>query len=122
MARTFVAVAPPSRRVAGYYSLAASAVRFEHLPDPARRRLPRYPVPSVLLARLAVDATAQGQGLGAALLVDAGRRVRTAAEQVGVRVLEVHALDEEAAAFYRRHGALPLLDDPAHLVFDLRLF
>jgi GNAT superfamily N-acetyltransferase len=122
IARTFVAVAPPSLRVVGYYALAASSLRFATVPAELKKRLPRYPIPTILLARLATDVTVRGVGLGGALLVDAGQRAARVAEQAGVRFLEVAAIDDGAVAFYRKHGALPLLDDEHHLVFDLRLF
>ena len=122
VARTFVAVAPGSMRVVGYYSLAASSIRFEHAPAEITKRLPRYPIPSILLARLATDVTVRGLGLGAALLVDAGQRAARIAAQAGVRFLEVDAIDDAARDFYRKHGAIPLLDDEHHLVFDIRLF
>jgi GNAT superfamily N-acetyltransferase len=122
IARTFVAVAPPSQRIVGYYSLAASSIRFATVPDDLKRRMPRYPIPSILLARLATDVTVRGLGLGAALLVDAGRRVARVSEEAGVRFLEVEAIDERARDFYRKHGAMALLDDEHHLVFDIRLF
>jgi len=122
VARTFVAVAPPSSRVAGYYSLAASSIRFATVPEALRRRLPRYPIPSILLARLATDVTVRGLGLGAALLVDAGKRAARLSGEAGVRFLEVVAKDDAATAFYVKHGATPLLDDARHLVFDIRVF
>ena len=122
VARTFVAVAPPSERVVGYYSLAASSIAFASVPDQLKRRLSRYPVPSILLARLAIDVTVQGQGLGAALLADAGRRVARLSIDAGIRLLEVEAKDESAHSFYRKHGAVSLLDDARHLVFDVGTF
>lgn len=122
IARTFVAVAPPSTRVVGYYSLAASSLAFARVPNELKRRLPRYPIPSVLLARLAIDVTVQGQGLGGALLVDAGRRASRLSEVAGIRLLEVEAKDESARTFYKKHGAVVLLDDERHLVFDVRIF
>lgn len=122
VSRTFVAVTPPSARVVGYYSLAASSIRFATLPDDLKRRLPRYPIPSILLARLATDVTVRGLGLGAALLVDAGRRAARLSEQAGIRFLEADAIDDDARGFYRMHGATALLDDERHLVFDIRLF
>ncbi|MHB8875430.1 MAG: GNAT family N-acetyltransferase [Myxococcaceae bacterium] len=122
LARTFVAVAPPSLRVVGYYSLAASCIRFATVPDGLRKRLPRYPIPSILLARLATDVTVRGQGLGAALLVDAGQRAARLSAEAGIRFLEVEATDREARGFYLKHGAVALLDDENHLVFDVRVF
>lgn len=99
----------------GYCTLAAGAVAFEHLPAGASRKLPKHPVPVVLLARLAVDRPAQGKGLGEGLLVDALQRAVRLSAGLGVHAVEVDALDDTAAAFYRRYGFVPLLDDPLHL-------
>lgn len=122
VARTFVAVAPPSLRVVGYYSLAASSIGFSAVPESVRKRLPRYPIPTILLARLATDVSVRGLGLGAALLIDAGRRVLRLSEEAGVRFLEVEAKDPSARSFYRHYGAISLLDDEDHLIFDPRVF
>jgi GNAT superfamily N-acetyltransferase len=86
--------------------------------------MPRHAIPVVLLARLAVDRSVQGRGLGAFLLADAMRRTVTAAEEFGIRALLVHALNEDAASFYRRHGLVPSPTDPLHMlaiVKDLRI-
>jgi predicted N-acetyltransferase YhbS len=71
-----------------------------------------YPIPVVLLARLAVAITAQGRGLGVALLQDAIRRTVQVSEQVGIRALLTHPIDDEAARFYLRFGfvASPVRD------------
>ncbi len=85
--------------------------------------MPRHPIPAVLLARLAVDRTAQGRGLGAWLLRDAMLRTLTAADEVGMRVLLVHAVDGRARAFYERHGFEPSPTDALNLqmlVKDIR--
>ena len=115
LGRTYVAVRPGEKRVLGYYTLAPGSVSFESLPSRRARKLPRHPVPVVLLARLAVDQSAQGQGLGAALLVDALERCLTLAEALGVHAVEVDALDGVAKSFYEKYGFIPLLDAPNHL-------
>ncbi len=99
--RTFVAES--GGRVVGYYALAAHAVAASDLPARWQRGAPRS-VPAVLLAKLAVDLSAQGHGLGADLVVDAFQRVLSAAEQVGTRVLVVDAIDDSAKNFYLRLG------------------
>src|SRR4051794_6762095 len=71
LGRTYVAARPAERTVCGYYTLASGAIEFQDLPQPSARKLPKHPVPVILLARLAVDRSAQGQGLGEALLLDA---------------------------------------------------
>jgi GNAT superfamily N-acetyltransferase len=62
------------------------------------------PVPALLLARLAVDRAWHGKGLGADLLSDAVSRAIGAAETIGVRAILVHAISNEAKAFYEKHG------------------
>ncbi|MBM4093370.1 MAG: GNAT family N-acetyltransferase [Planctomycetes bacterium] len=115
LGKTFVAVPRGEKRVIGYYTLAAGAVAFEQLPPDASRKLPKHPVPVVLLARLAVDRSAQGQGVGEGLLLDALRRTLDLSSELGVHAVEVDAQDDAAAAFYRKYGFAPLLDDPLHL-------
>ncbi|HIY71969.1 MAG TPA: GNAT family N-acetyltransferase [Candidatus Luteimonas excrementigallinarum] len=100
--RTFV-TAEASGRVLGYYSLAGGAVTHGIATGQARRNMPD-PIPVVVLGRLAVDRSAQGRRLGAALLRDAVLRSMTVAEHLGVRAMLAHALDEQARDFYLHHG------------------
>ncbi len=76
----------------GYYTLAAGAVAFERLPPKTARKLPHHPVPVVLLARLAVDSTAQGKRLGEGLLLDALQRSLDVSAGLGIHAVEVDAL------------------------------
>lgn len=99
--RTFVAC--DEDNVVGYYALAASAVAPIATSGRFRRNMPD-PVPVVVLARLAVASSHNGQGLGRALFQDAAQRVVHAADVIGIRGLIVHALSEEAKAFYLRLG------------------
>ncbi len=66
-----------------------------------------YPIPVEVLTRLAVDNAYQGRGIGRGLLRDAAMRVLAAAGQIGIRGLVVHAVSEEAKAFYLNFGLLP---------------
>lgn len=121
--RTFVVEADEA--VVGYYSLAAGAVEFEDAPDRVKKGLGRYPIPVVLLARLAVHTDHQRHGLGGALLKDAMVRTGMIAREAGVRALLVHAMHEKAAAFYRKFGFEPSPTDPQHLMLlmkDLQSF
>ena len=118
-AKTYVATTD-SHIVVGYYSLAASQILYADAPTRLQKGAPRHPIPVVLLARLAVDRSWQGQGLGAGLLKDAIIRVLTAAEGVGVRALLVHAKDEAAKALYERYDFAPLPGYPMHLVLLLK--
>jgi len=122
-ARTYVTVDANGGRVVGYYALAAASVERDDATARAARGMPRHPIPAVLLARLAVDRSVRGRGLGAWLLADAMRRTAGAAETLGVRVLLAHAIDDTARAFYERFGFEASPTDPLNLqllIKDLR--
>ena len=102
-----------SLRIAGYYSLSTSRIEREYLP--ATLPLPRYPVPSLLLARLAVDKNFQGQKLAAVLLLNIFERTSRFAAEVGLYALEVVALNDAARTFYEHFQFVALADDPSHL-------
>lgn len=123
LGKTFVAVSftrgQGNRSVIGYYTLAAGSVLFEHLPKKSARKLPRHPIPIVLLARLAVDKSSQGKGLGEGLLLDALQRSLSLAADLGIYAVVVEAKDDSAASFYKRYGFVSLLDDPFHLYLPI---
>ena len=116
-ARTYVATR--GNRIVGYYSLAYGSVSLEEAPQSVRAGLPRHPVPVILLARLAVDSTEQGGGLGAALLKDALLRIIQAAEIAGLRAMLVHAKDDSAKRFYEKFGFERSPIDAYHLFLRL---
>ena len=118
IARTFVAV-DENDWVLGYYSLASASIEFASLPADLARRVPRYPIPAVRIARLAVDRSMHGKGLGAALLADALRRILTASSEVAVKVVLVDAKNERAADFYRHYGFRALNDMPMVLFLPI---
>jgi len=94
-------------RVAGYYSLTVGQVDAMDAPDRVRKGMGRFPIPVILLARLAVALTDQGRGLGTGLLGDDERAANGVAEQAGVRAMLTHPIDEEAERFYGRFGFEP---------------
>jgi GNAT superfamily N-acetyltransferase len=112
-ARTYVTTR--GRRVVGYYTLAAGSVSRELAPRRVAQGLGKYPVPVILLARLGVDASEQGKGLGKALLKDAILRALQAAEIIGSRAILTHAKDDKAMAFYRQYGFEPSPVNEFHL-------
>jgi GNAT superfamily N-acetyltransferase len=112
-AQTYVAAL--DARVVGYCSLCTAQVEYAEAPERLRKGLARHPVPVILLARLAVDRTWQGRGLGAALLLDSLRRILSAADVVGVRAVMVHAKDEAARRFYQHFDFDPSPIDPLQL-------
>ncbi|MGB6692325.1 MAG: GNAT family N-acetyltransferase [Terracidiphilus sp.] len=96
-----------ANRVVAYYSIASGGVRREDAPARIAKGLANHPIPVILLTRLAVDTSEQGIGLGKAMLKDAMIRIASAADIVGARAMLVHAIDDRAAAFYRRFGFEP---------------
>jgi GNAT superfamily N-acetyltransferase len=119
LAQTYVAVEGGTAAVMGYYAISTHHVQFDTFPEEGVRGLPKIDLPVVLLGRLAVDRRCQGQGLGVLLLVDALRRAVAVARHVGVRAVEVDAIDDSARDFYRRFGFVSLLDDDRHMYVSI---
>jgi len=115
-ARSFVLVDDPDR-VVGYYSLSMGGVERGDAPRRLVRGLPRFGVPIVLLARLAIDESVQGQGLGMSLLFEALHRAGLAAEHAAARLIAVDPIDGRARSFYERWGFKPVDTDPASRLF-----
>ena len=115
-ARTFVLI-DESDRVVGYYSLTMGGVERADAPRRLVRGLPRHPIPIVLLARLAIDLSVQGQGLGMGLLFEAVHRAALAAEHAAARLIAVDPIDDRARAFYERWGFIPVEGDPGGRLF-----
>ena len=105
-------------KIVGYYALALGAVQSSHASGRFRRNMPE-PIPVAILGRLAVDQSCQGQGAGRALFRDAALRIINAADIIGIRGIIVHALSEDAKAFYLALGfdASPL--EPMTLMVTL---
>lgn len=101
-AKTFVAT--DGERVIGYFSLTVGQVDTLDAPERVRKGMGQYPIPVVILARLAVSKENHGRGIGIGLLQDAIHRTSVIAEQAGIRALLTHPIDEDAARFYTRFG------------------
>lgn len=117
-ARTFVVC--DGERVAGYFSLTVGQIDTIEAPERIRRGMGQYPIPLVILARLAVDLDYQGQGLGFSMLQDAIRRTLAIAEQAGIRALLTHPINGGAEAFYRRFGFEPTPENDRQLILLLK--
>jgi GNAT superfamily N-acetyltransferase len=111
--QTYVAVA--GEEVVGYYTLVVGQVDYDRAAARLKKGLARFPVPIMLLARLAIAGSWQGKGLGAGLLKDAMLRTLQAADIAGIRAFMVHAKDDQAKSFYERFGFLASPSDPYHL-------
>jgi GNAT superfamily N-acetyltransferase len=116
LAAVFVMLDAATDDIVGYYSLSATSVEPQSLPEDVTRRLPRYPLlPAILLGRLAVALDYQGRGLGGLLLIDALRRSLGQSTQLGAVAELVDAIDDAAVQFYQHHDFQPLLDQPRRL-------
>jgi len=115
--RVFV-VTTDDRSVVGYYALSAGSVVRAVTPGRVSRNMPE-PIPVAVLGRLAVHQDHSGRGLGAGLLRDAILRTRRLAQDLGVRALLCHAVDERARAFYLHHGFLVSPIEPLTLMLPL---
>ena len=120
-ARTYVV--HRNGKVVGHYSLCPGSVQRSDASERVAKGQPAHPIGIILLARLAADYAEQGQGLGQALLKDALSRASQAADIISARAVLVHAIDEEAKAFYKHFGFEECPADDLHLMLlmkDLR--
>src|SRR4030042_3177183 len=97
-------VAADGDRVLAYFSRTVGQVDTLDAPERLRQGMGQYPLPVVILARLAVSTAAQGQGIGLGLLRDAIRRTMLISERAGIRAMLTHPIDDEAVRFYTRFG------------------
>ena len=110
-AKTIVAIsASGGLKIDGYYTVSSSVIEFESLPDSYQRRMPAYPIPAVLIGKLAVDNSVKGRGLGRDLLVDALARTVRASQEIGIFAVRVDAIDLQAKEFYLKHEFIPFQD------------
>ena len=112
-------VVAQGHKVVGYYCLASGALALNDAPGPLRRNMPD-PVPMAILGRLAVDQSWRKKGLGVALLQDAVIRTKQASGILGIRGLLVHAISDEAKAFYEHYGFLASPTQPMTLILSLK--
>lgn len=116
--RTYVAL--DGTEVIAFYTLVVGEVAHADAPARIIKGLAKYPVPVLVLARLAVSSVRQGQGIGAGLLKDALVRIVAAADHAGIRAVAVHAKDDAARAFYERFDFEHSPTDPYHLLLLMK--
>ncbi|MER8446383.1 GNAT family N-acetyltransferase [Mesorhizobium sp. M1066] len=114
--RTYVTC--DGNRAIGYYAIASGGVKVVEAPGRFRRNMPD-PIPVAVLGRLAVDQAYHGRGIGRALVRDAGLRILQASEILGIRGMLVHAISEDALAFYMAVGFEPSPIEPLTLMVTL---
>jgi len=104
-AQTYVAFSGSA--LVGYYSLSAGSASYTDAPERIAKGLARHPIPTMVLARLAIDSRFQGQGLGSGMLKDAFLNTLRAADIAGIRAIVVHAKDGTALQWYSRFDFEP---------------
>lgn len=107
MAKAFVAVGDDAL-VLGYYCISTASIEFKELPEALGKNLPKYPIPAALIGKLACDQSMKGQGLGARLLINALQRIVATSKEMGIKVIIVDAIDEEAKSFYQHYRFMEL--------------
>lgn len=117
-ARTYVIVTEENQ-IIGYYTLVFGAVSIEETTPEISAGLGKYPIPVILLARLAIDKTQKGKGLGKFLMKDALLRAIRASEIAGLRAFLVHAKDASAKKFYEQFGFEPSPHNDLHLFLKI---
>jgi GNAT superfamily N-acetyltransferase len=116
-ARTYVWTPTDTPRVVAYYAITPTQVRRDEVSRAMSGGVGI--VPAYLLARLALDRSLRGRGLGAQLLLDAVERIVQAAETAAGRLIVVDAIDDGAAAFYAHHDFQPVSGNPLRLVMKI---
>ncbi len=114
-----VFIATKGKQIIGFFTLSATSISRESFPDEVIKKLPRYPIPAVLLGRLAIAKEFHGQGFGKTLLINAMKRALIASEAVGMFAFVVDAKDESAKSFYKHFGFIEFVDFPMRLFLPL---
>ena len=123
ISRVFVATKPDNpKAVIGYYTLSTLSIELNRLPEKLARKLPKHPVPAALIGRLAVNSSAQGQGVGKMLLADAIKRTLSVSDQIAIYTMVVDAINDTAKGFYEKFGFTRLSDDSPRLFLPLKSF
>ena len=120
VAQVYVLTEEGNAKVIGFYTLSSSSIQSDFFSEDVSKRLPMYPIPTILLGRLGVDESQKGKRLGKLLLMDALHKTLEASENIGVFALEVKAKHNEAAQFYQKYGFEALEDDALRLFLPVK--
>jgi len=121
ISRVFVARYPDNpMRIVGYYTLSSLSIDLSASPENTARKLPKHPLFAALIGRLAVDASAQHQGIGKMLLCNAIKRTLAVSNDIGIYAMVVDAINQDATSFYMRYGFSRLSDSSNRLLLPLK--
>jgi GNAT superfamily N-acetyltransferase len=119
VSRVYVAVRGVDQRVLAYYASSAGTFLRDQLPLDDQTGLPRYPLPTAHLGRLAVDLSCRGKRLGELLLFHFLKAACDVADRIGVFAVDLFSKDDDAKRFYLKYGFIPLQDDAFHLYLPM---
>ena len=119
ISRVYVVTRGNGDRVLAYSASSAGTFLRDHLPPDDQTGLPRYPLPTAHLGRLAVDLSCRGQRLGEMLLFHFRKTACDVADRIGVFAVDLFSKDDDAKRFYLKYGFIPLRDDPFHLYLPM---
>lgn len=105
--------------VIAYYASSTAVLARAEATKRAGRNQPD-PLPAMLLGRLAVSLSHQGQGIAAALLKHFLLKATEVADVTSLRLVLVHAKDQHAANFYEHFGFEPSPIDQLTLLLLLK--
>lgn len=109
-------------KILGYYSMMSSSITVDTLPPDVAKKLPKHPVPSVRIGRLARDVSTKGQGIGELLMANALERIKRVSVKIGVYCAVVDAKNDAAKKFYLKYGFIELVNCPMTLFLPIGSF
>ena len=115
LSKTFICLEKDD--VVGFVTLCNSQIEFQEMPNSYKQSMPKYPVPAIKIARLAVDNDYQGQGYGKALLQFAFKKIIQVSVSTGVKIVVVDAKDS-SKEFYERFGFIEIKENTYILMID----
>lgn len=105
--------------VNGFYCLSTSSMSYDSLDPTLSKKLPRHPIPCIVVGRFAVDQNFQGHGIGKKLLAHALKQILKVSEIVGLNFVVIHAKDTKAMEFYKYYGFISLSSNPLTLIYPV---
>ena len=105
LSKTFIC--EDNGNIVGFVTLCNAQIEFDEMPASYKHSMPKYPVPSVKIARLAIDKKYQGMGYGKSLLLYAFKKIIQVSVSTGVKVISVD-VKESSKGFYEKYGFVDL--------------
>lgn len=111
-------------KVIGYFTLASSCLerRLYPVSNSQKKKFPYSTVPTVVIGKLAVCKSVQGQGVGKRLLSHAIKTAYLSSKDVACLAIYLKAFDDKAADFYRRCDWIEIQEEPNSFVYPLKQY